>query len=547
MSTAVTRHLPTETHVPIRALIVEDLPEDADLIAVSLHRAGYEPSWMRVDTAQQLEKALLDKWDLVIADFNMPSFSGADALEIVRVHAPDLPFILVSGTATDEQAIDVMRAGANDYLSKDKLIRLGPAVERELRDAETRRARRRAEASLRFLAEASATLASQSLEYAPTLAQVASLAVPFLAQACVVDLWEDGQLVRVGSAHADPAKTHALAEAVPDSPLTSLVARSGAPLLVRDVASEAGAAALGPAMLARLSALGIASMISVPLTTAGQTVGAMGFGSGARRYDAADLALAQELARRAGVAIHNAQLFLAAGEAIRKRDEFIAIAAHELRTPLTPLRLQIEGIERLLVSGSDVSIAQFRPRVDAVARAAVRLGKLVESLLDVSRAMRDQLELAPTVADLARIVRDAADRLAPDAAQHGSALSVDVCEPVTGTWDPARIDQVVTNLLSNAIRYGCGKPIDVSVERAGDLATIRVRDHGIGISPADRARIFERFERAVSGRHFGGLGIGLWIARRIVEAHGGWIEVDSEPGNGSTFSVCLPSQQSTIH
>lgn len=435
-----------------------------------------------------------------------------------------------------------MRAGANDYLSKDRLLRLGPAVERELRDAETRRAHRRAVASLRFLAEAGAVL-GRSIECAPTLAQLAALAVPFVADACVVELWEGEHLQRAASAHVDPARAPLLAEPLPDALLTMAVARSGTSLLVADVHAEAAAAKLEPATLARLSALGIGSLIAVPLVNAGKTLGAMGFGAGTRRYEAPDLALAEELARRSAVALHNAHLFRTAADAVRKRDEFLAVAAHELRTPLTPLRLQIQGIERLLAVESELPIAHVRPRVEAASRQVTRLTRLVESLLDVSRVMRDQLELDRSDVDLASIVREAADRLAPEALQHGDSLTLRVDVPVHGTWDGARLDQVVTNLLSNAIRYGAGKPIDASVEDAGEMAAVRVRDRGIGISPANRARIFERFERAVSGRHFGGLGIGLWIARRIVEAHGGWIEVESEPDVGSTFTVWLPKRR----
>ncbi len=277
----------------------------------------------------------------------------------------------------------------------------------------------------------------------------------------------------------------------------------------------------------------------------GEVAGALVFGVGPRRrYDAVDLATAENLAHRVGLAVNNARLYRATRESVFKRDEFLAIAAHELRTPLTPLRLHMSNIEQLLRSGEEQSalLDRLRRRFEIAARQMNRVVKLVEALLDMSRLMRDRLELEPGRVDLGALVRDVGERFCCDATRSESTITVHARDGIEGIWDGGRLEQVLTNLLSNAVRYGNGKPIEVRVEDRGEAASFAVRDQGIGISPADRVRIFERFERAVSGCHYGGLGMGLWISRRIVEAHGGTIEIESQPGRGSVFTVTLPKR-----
>lgn len=223
-------------------------------------------------------------------------------------------------------------------------------------------------------------------------------------------------------------------------------------------------------------------------------------------------------------------------QAVKVRDEFLSIASHELRTPLTTLTLQVDGLIHLLSSTSGMS-ERLLSRARTLRRQADRLESLVSGLLDVSRVDPGQLQLQPENVDLARVAKDVVERLTPE---RGSPISLQVNGPVVGYWDPLRLDQVLTNLLSNALKYGQGKPIDVSVQASATEVILAVRDQGFGIAPADRARIFERFERAVSERHFGGLGLGLWIVRQIVDAVHGTIVCDSRPGAGSTFTVVLP-------
>ena len=232
--------------------------------------------------------------------------------------------------------------------------------------------------------------------------------------------------------------------------------------------------------------------------------------------------------------------------AIAARDEFLSIASHELRTPLTALELQLDSIARAIDRDIGATgVDKLRRKLATATRQIDRLTQLIEGLLSVSRIQGGRLHLDIEEVDLAELVRDVAERFDEEVRRNGSELRLDLGGDAIGRWDRLRLDQAVTNLISNAIKYGDRRPIDVAVEADDRHVILRVRDRGIGIASADTSRIFERFERAVSPRHYGGLGLGLYITRAIVEAHGGTIAVDSDPGGGSVFTVRLPRRAST--
>ena len=218
-------------------------------------------------------------------------------------------------------------------------------------------------------------------------------------------------------------------------------------------------------------------------------------------------------------------------DAVDARDEFLSIASHELKTPLTAIHLQVQVLAR----DSDLP-PEITGRAAAIERSTRRLAELIDTLLDVSRIRAGRLELELEDVDLAAVARDVVERLGGA----GSTVTVSGDAPVVGRWDRLRLEQVIANLVGNAIKYGAGRPVDVILQSSAAVARLRVVDRGAGI-PLDRiGRIFDRFERAAPAKNFGGLGLGLWIVRRIVDAMSGSVAVESRVGEGSTFTVELP-------
>ncbi|MDO9714018.1 sensor histidine kinase [Paracraurococcus lichenis] len=226
-------------------------------------------------------------------------------------------------------------------------------------------------------------------------------------------------------------------------------------------------------------------------------------------------------------------------EAVRARDEFVAIAAHELRNPMTPILMQVGG---LLAAARDPRRCRpelLAPRLEILELAVREFVRRSTALLDVSRIAAGNVRIEPAEVDLTGVVRGVVDRAGMAARLARCPLETDLQEGVVGTWDRLALEQVAENLLSNAIKFGAGKPVTVALTSDSRTARLTVRDRGIGISEADRARIFGRFERAVTRREHGGFGIGLWLANQLVLAMGGTIAVEGAPGEGTTFTVTL--------
>jgi len=230
-----------------------------------------------------------------------------------------------------------------------------------------------------------------------------------------------------------------------------------------------------------------------------------------------------------------------AQEAVRLRDEFLSIAAHELRTPLTALQLQLDGLVQSLRAIDPAvrqAYARVQTRLERAVRNTGRLTDLVNTLLDLSRIMGGRLQLRTEVTDLAALVREVADDFCEP--ERGSVVTVDAPEKLEAVCDRFRFEQILINMLSNAAKYGQGRPIEIRLAADSQQVRLAVRDHGIGIAAEDRERIFQKFERAVSARNYGGMGLGLYISRYLAEAHGGAMTVDATVGEGATFIVQLP-------
>lgn len=224
--------------------------------------------------------------------------------------------------------------------------------------------------------------------------------------------------------------------------------------------------------------------------------------------------------------------------AIAARDEFIAIAAHELRNPMTPIVGQVQ----LLLSRARREQASpiLLQGLETLEIAVDHYMKRATTLLEITRLNAEQVKLQPTTFDLCELMRECVRKYEQLAARAGSTLHCDLGAPVVGTWDRLATEQILENLVSNAIRYGDGKPVRVALESDESWVVVRVVDQGIGVAPADRERIFQRFERASGMSRSGGFGIGLWLSSKLVEAQAGRFELESELGSGSTFIVRLP-------
>ncbi len=410
--------------------------------------------------------------------------------------------------------------------------------------------RRRAEQDARFLADASAALAGL-VDYESTLQKVARLAVPNFADWCAVDMLDEaGALRRVAVAHVDPSKVelaHELHRRYPPDPAAPQgvwnVVRTGKSEIVPEIGDERLAATVPDAELLRiLRELGLKSYMGVPLAVRGRVLGVVTFiaAESGRRYAAADLAVAEDLAHRAAVAIDNARLYQALKEADRRKDEFLALLGHELRNPLAPIS---NALHVLKLPGADAAITG-RAR-EMMERQVEHMVRLVDDLLDVSRIMRGKVQLRREPVELATAVARAVETSQPVIDAEGHRLTVSLPpEPLWVHGDLVRLAQVVSNLVNNAAKYTeRGGQISLAAVREVDEAVLRVRDTGIGIAPELLPRLFDMFfqaERRTKDSQ-GGLGIGLSLVRGLVELHGGSVEARSAgPGQGSEFVVRLP-------
>ena len=434
------------------------------------------------------------------------------------------------------------------------------AIELLLKEQAARRETELANARLQLLVEGSKRL-SRTMNPNETLKALAEVVVPGLADwSYVIHRGWNGGPSMIASAAGDPNKKPLLGElegCIPDANASEgapRVFRTGDIAVYSNITDEdlmpdtAGRTIVGtrdPVDLHTLRELGMRSLLCAPITGRNGVDAVMMLVSSRdpERYGAEDVVLARDLASRAAVSLENARLLFEALDAVRMRDDFLAVAAHELRTPLTSLLLQVQLLERALRSdGRD------RPEVAATAikgvsaaqKQARRLSVLVDGLLDVARLASNRMSLRVEELDLRELIDGALAAMAPDFQRAGCKVTLTVPPKVVVNWDRVRIEQVVTNLLSNAIKFGAGRPIEVRVEASASSVQIAVRDHGMGIATEDQERIFGRFERAVSTRHFGGLGLGLYISMQILRAHHGSMRVESQPGQGACFIVDLP-------
>ena len=570
-----------------RVLIVDD---DATLLQALSGALELRMDGVAVETCDSSQDALdriaATDYDAIVTDIKMPGMDGLELLAEIRKIRPETPTLLITGHGEHDLAIQALRGGAHDYVQKPidrdyfvsslthaiEVRHLSRQVEqqklaleqhareleeclqdrpRELREFFHREeiAHATAEAAERrsaLLAEASRLLAG-SLDYETTLADVARLAVPVFAGWCIVDLLQDDKSVRrLSTAPADESK-EALAHTLqrrqaldPNRHVTLETLRTGQPQLIsgpRDAPTESVAGDAEQQELIR--ELGSKSVIIMPIVARGQTLGAITLvaADADRRYGPDDVMLADDIAGRCALAIDNARLHREAQEAHRQRETFISMIAHDLGQPLTAVRGYADILGRSNVA------QEVQERARGIIRAETgRMARLVKDLADAAHLAAGRFRIEPAPCDLAEIAREQLDLARARLERHTLHLDAPP-EMVPTMCDRDRISQVLSNLLANAIKHTTGGEIRVRLWVEAERARLAVSDEGPGI-PADRLNvIFEPYRRLANngdGDDPDGAGLGLHIAKGIVEAHGGRIWVENAEGRGATFNLSLP-------
>lgn len=412
-----------------------------------------------------------------------------------------------------------------------------------LLDARARTSAMEAEQRARFLARVSSALA-ETLDLEEAYQVVVRQAIPALGDMAGLTILERDRFEVVALAHATEEGEAALslhARTSPEQDRLGFAARAlrEQQSLLLPLADPRALRAhqLNDAQIELLERLRVRSAMAVLVRARGLVTGALAVGATARSYGREDLQLAEAYASQVGVLLSNVQLYVHAQAAIRARDEFLSLAAHELRTPLTALTLSADVLER--ETPRDVPSA-IRHAVSVVGRQAKRLAHLTDILLLGSEPERAEPPKVIETIDATALVREVVADFEPLAARTRSAIHLRADGPVLIRGDRAELRLLVSNLLDNALKFGGGRPIDVAVAAHDGTAEVTVRDQGIGIPEEQRWRLFRRFERGVSAKHFGGLGLGLHVAARIARAHGGSIRAESEPERGASLIVELP-------
>jgi signal transduction histidine kinase/DNA-binding response OmpR family regulator len=382
-----------------------------------------------------------------------------------------------------------------------------------------------------FLARASAELAG-SLDVESTMRTAARLLTPELCASCLVEAAPFG----VAAAHEHAAREGAAQEVAAHLDLERLRARDATALVDPATLVRGGDGARA------LAALAPAAALVVPLACHGARLGTLCLlADDAARLDAAPRARVEEVGRRVAQALENAALHEQTRSAVLAREQFLSIASHELRTPLTALSLQSRMLAQTaarVVAPADLR-EELQRRVASVQRQVGRLAALTESVLDLTRIRTAGLRLELESCDLCEVVRDVVARFEETLRGEGRALTLRAPEPLPGRWDRTRLEQLVSNLVANAVKHGGQGDVAVTAEASGDRAVVTVSDNGPGIPEAEQARVFDAFAQG-SRAAAGGLGLGLYIARSIAGAHGGRISLASAPGRGTSFRIELP-------
>src|SRR5258706_2173510 len=533
---------------PLRVLLIEDSEDDADLVITALSSAGWQVSSRRVADARALHAALVDEdWDVVLSDHMLPGLDSFVALAVVRESGRDLPFILVSGTIGEERAAEMMRAGAHDYVMKGNLVRLGPAVERELREADVRRERHRAQLRLEEDAQVFDALARVGRR---VIACSDSAALHTrLGELMIEVLGCDSSFTLVRTARDTFVPAFALGGSA--AQLEELRALKLPADAVRDLLEalreHETVQVLNRAPRTPWAALplrfGVTSMLYFALRQGDEVFGiqAVGFRGRSERFTPQQERIARGSAQLASLALRTTRLIEEVAQANRVKAEFAATMSHELRTPLNV----IIGFNSLLLAGD---LGPVTPeQADALQRTdrgAQRLLELISAILDLSRLDLERDAMNVLDADIPALLLELQEETCERAQQARLLLSCVVPTDLPRLrTDVAKLKAVLRNLLSNALKFtGAGTVLVRSAARDSGIE-ISVAASGTGIAPEVLPIIFDLFRQGdgSASRRFGGVGVGLYIAKRLVGMLRGTIAVEATPGGGATFRVWVPS------
>ena len=415
--------------------------------------------------------------------------------------------------------------------------------------------RKHREERQQLLNEVSEKLAS-SLDHELTLQEITQLIVPAMADYCRIAVLDEQHQIRdMVTNHIEPEKialVRELYEQYKDRVSSSFglqrVLDTGRAELITNATPEAVAPLLddNPAILSIINALGLTSYMGIPLIARDKVIGAITFSSTQpqHHYTHEDLAFAQELARRIALSLDNSRLYAEAQQAIALRDEFISIASHELRTPVTSLKLYIQVLQKQLNKQAEASLTHSFAKMDAQLN---KLTLLIEDLLNVSRIEHGRLDFQEDWFDLNEVVKETVEQIQSTTRKQHIQVEGRINQLVWGDKD--RIGQVLTNLLTNAVKFSPqSDTIIVWLKATPDAIMVGVQDFGIGIEKEHLNHIFDRFHRVSDPEEktYPGLGIGLYIAREIIQRHGGKLTVESSKGEGSLFSFTLPATPDTL-
>jgi len=529
----------------MRVLIVEDNPDDADLLLRELRRGGLEIVHERVETEAAMNAALdAHSWDLVIADFALPQFSGLAALALVQRRGMDLPFILVSGNVGEETAVAAMKAGASDYLMKGNLARLVPAVQRELRDAEVRREARRTEQNLH---EREAQLAeAQRLAHVGSWHWNARTGVAIWSEEVYRICDRDSQLEApttdefLGCVHPDDRSlvTAPLQSADRQFAHDLRIVRSDGSVHFVHVRGEITRDDRGEP----LEAVGTIQDITERKLAEQELRAARDALEARVSARTAELSDANARLREQQLKLESARQ--AAELANQSKSDFLANMSHEIRTPMTA----ILGYADMLLSPAR-SASDRLEYIHTIRRQSEHLLSILNDILDLSKIEAGKLDIEAIQCDPSHVIGEAISLMRVRAIEKNLGLTVVFAGPIPETirTDPNRLRQILINLIGNAVKFTekGGVQVLVSLEHRSESSSPKLRleivDSGLGISPAEITSLFQPFKQLDNSatRRFGGTGLGLSICKRLSQALGGDISADSRPGCGSRFTFTI--------